>query len=768
MGAVPAKPLYQKPEAVDITIVGGEPQFTGFTGYDCSVPICVQANAWEFEGGGGFYRNVEDFARNIKYVLPLSGYQTEGYREGAGHGPSAIATCVDVRCPFFDEMVTNNLGQTFQSGCGFDPLFGTQIGYGNVGGGSDGGDTFADGDTDETIGCCLDVLTSAGRKYLCRRCIGDQIELYNNYTCVMDGDYVVLGSTFTDYKRTILNMALKGIPTCVDADGDGVPDNGDPDATPKTCAETIMDQADALRDACNAMTPFCKVENDPDNADYEGFIINDVDSYTQVTTKRFRTCGPTNYVPTPRQELKERPYVIQPQPYRNKTSMDFLCSIRAWTEGDYLDDGDLNENHPLIGVGVEYDTRPDSIGTTPNCQTEDDCTGFPAKRHVRRNHANITYSVDTGKWEYQPTVAGEGIYFCPKGGSCVAPDTCTCADGYAGYACNIPLCRHLQKIDSDGNSYVSSCLNGGICASKDDCHCIQTKSLMFSKYPDSPAGLTGYAGADCSMPMCVQGFYDPYCTNLPEAPGGEGCFRCSNAGNCTAPDTCTCSEGWTGYDCKTPICEVVSSALTRSQLNTVDEEKIAIFERDPCALFDETPLIDESEEGYLDQPLFWYTPEPWFFGSIPIELKRGNCTTPNVCTCLCKIRYSFTLCNHPNKGQASDEKKNMYCRGPFQDDLVGERNILAGDELFGTRECFSGYEGVVDQYDRFMSCHMKIKEPNGALEEHAVLLLVICSILVFVSIVSYVFLRRRLKQIARRRKEQRRKSRRSSEESITK
>lgn len=291
---------------------------------------------------------------------------------------------------------------------------------------------------------------------------------------------------------------------------------------------------------------------------------------------------------------------------------------------------------------------------------------------------------------------------------------------------------------------------------------------MYTKYPDSPAGLTGYTGADCSMPICVQGFYDPYCTNLPEAPGGEGCFRCANGGNCTAPDTCTCAEGWTGYDCKTPICEVVSNALQRSQLNTVDEEKIAIFERDPCALFDETPLIDESEEGYLDQPFIWYTPEPWFFGSMPIELKRGNCTMPNVCTCLCKIRYSFTLCNHPNKGQASDEKKNMYCRGPFQDDLVGERNILAGDELFGTRECFSGYEGVVDQYDRFMSCHMKIKEPNGALEEHAVLLLVICSILGFVSIVSYVFLRRRLKQIARRRKEQRRKSRRSSEESITK
>ena len=32
--------------------------------------------------------------------------------------------------------------------------------------------------------------------------------------------------------------------------------------------------------------------------------------------------------------------------------------------------------------------------------------------------------------------------------------------------------------------------------------------------------------------------------------------RCSNGGNCTAPDVCTCLSGWSGYDCKTPTCEV--------------------------------------------------------------------------------------------------------------------------------------------------------------------------------------------------------------------
>ena len=565
--AVPAKPLYQKPKALDITVVGGEPQLTGYTGFDCSVPICVQANSWEYEGGGGFYINVDDFARNIKYVLPLSGYQTKGYREGAGQGPDGVSSCADVRCPFFDEMVINNLGQTFQSGCGFDPLFGTQIGFGNVGGGQAGGDTFADGDTDETLGCCLEVATGSGKKFLCRRCIGEQIEKIENYTCVMDGDYVVLGSTYTSYKRTILDMALKPLPSCYGDDGAGNYLNG---IAGETCVDSLQSKADSLLAQCNLMKPFCSVETDPNNANYEGFVIENIDSYTQVTTKSFRLCGPTNFFATPRQELKQRPFMIQPQPRRNKTSNDFLCSIKEWWEGDYLDDGNLNDNHPLVGVGVEYDTRPAFVGTTTNCREDGyeldqngrpmgnrpKCTGFPGKRHIRRNHANITYDSNTGKWEYRDSVPGEGVYFCPKGGSCIAPDTCTCADGYAGYACNIPLCRHLQKIDSDGNSYVSSCLNGGVCALKDDCHCIQTKSLMYTKYPDSPAGLTGYTGADCSMPMCVQGFYDPYCTNLPEAPGGEGCFRCSNGGNCTAPDTCTCAEGWTGYDCKTPICEV--------------------------------------------------------------------------------------------------------------------------------------------------------------------------------------------------------------------
>jgi hypothetical protein len=42
---------------------------------------------------------------------------------------------------------------------------------------------------------------------------------------------------------------------------------------------------------------------------------------------------------------------------------------------------------------------------------------------------------------------------------------------------------------------------------------------------------------------------------------------------------------WTGYDCKTPVCESVADGYIRWQLNTVDEEKVHTFESDPCGEF---------------------------------------------------------------------------------------------------------------------------------------------------------------------------------------
>ena len=110
--------------------------------------------------------------------------------------------------------------------------------------------------------------------------------------------------------------------------------------------------------------------------------------------------------------------------------------------------------------------------------------------------------------------------------------------GWAGFDCTTPLCRHLQYP----SGYISACENGGVCKYKDTCSCIQAPSMLTVKYDAAPGGMTGWTGTDCAMPMCVQGYFDPFCTDLPQAPGGEGCYRCANGGNCTAPDACTCAE----------------------------------------------------------------------------------------------------------------------------------------------------------------------------------------------------------------------------------
>lgn len=34
----------------------------------------------------------------------------------------------------------------------------------------------------------------------------------------------------------------------------------------------------------------------------------------------------------------------------------------------------------------------------------------------------------------------------------------------------------------------------------------------------------------------------------------QGYYACANSGQCIAPDTCSCAEGWMGFDCRTPVC----------------------------------------------------------------------------------------------------------------------------------------------------------------------------------------------------------------------
>eukprot|EP00981_Chlorochromonas_danica_P005114 scaffold1035_cov192-Ochromonas_danica.AAC.9 len=265
---------------------------------------------------------------------------------------------------------------------------------------------------------------------------------------------------------------------------------------------------------------------------------------------------------------------------------------------------------------------------------------------------------------------------------------------------------------------------------------VKTTSVLWMVHPEAPRGITGWTGTDCSMPMCAHGYYDPFCTDLPQAPGGEGCYRCANGGNCTAPDVCTCATGWTGYDCKTPVCETVADPLTRLQLGTIHEDKIIDFESDPCGV-----KAIHGVHGWKGR-----------------KYARGNCTQPNECTCLCKIPYDKRACR----------KAGRLCNGPWQDNLVRVRNLLAnrGPEFtFGTTDCRFGFEGNVDEMNHFTTCHQTIYFPTST-DRDSLALIIAFSVVGFFGIIFYRFASVRLRRKFLLAKIERRRTKRSSEESM--
>ena len=446
-------PLYQD--------LKGDPLPTGWTGMDCSVPVCTQAQE--------FLINTHNPATPPLYTL-------------GGHGGDGLLGCTYrgkllPRCPMYDATLTSNNGQSFLSGCGFDPY---DTGCCNTGPGPWNGNA-------TTVNC-----------FRCKKLLHEGINqgVYDNHT------YFCTGTPF-QYTQPINNKVYLGSVGFLDARNNYL-----------ECGKFHQPRYYLLDTYHNV--------NDYGVASY----------YTSGTDPNV-----TNY-----------DYLA------TYTSNRFLCNVIHWEQGDYIDDAGLGV---AKGVGSIY----------VNAHVIHD--GLPHGRHIRINTPNIFYNAVNHTYVSHGPLPGEGLYACYHGGSCIAPDVCTCTDGYSGFDCRTPLCRHLQPT-----GIITSCLNGGECIRKDYCVCVQTDSILYQSYLDAPRGPTGWTGTDCSMPMCTQGRFDPGCTDLPQAPGGEGCYRCANGGNCTAPDVCTCAPGWTGYDCRTPKCEVVADPLTRTQLGTVYEYKV--------------------------------------------------------------------------------------------------------------------------------------------------------------------------------------------------
>ena len=580
----------------------GNPLKTGWTGYDCATPVCVQAST--------FYVNVPGGKNDPNFVAL------------GGHGADNTLSCADPntgalqpRCPMYDIYVTGNEGATFQAGCGFDPY-----------------------DT----GCCIPTSATAIQCYRCDKALS----LKSNSTFFCQGTYTTITGLNTEKDKFAQFLDIFG--------------------NFKIC----------------------------------GTYHNPRDHDSRVEPQDY---GIVKYY----KDFLLRPAYSNRNYLSKLTSNRFLCNVRYWEQGDYLDDAGYGS---ITGVGSLY--------------------GLKKGRHYRVNYANMI-QLDADNWKLGPVIPGEGIFACENSGSCLAPDICSCTNGYEGYNCNTPLCRHLQP-----GGTVSSCSNGGICESKDKCDCVRVQSKLVSIYPQSPAGQTGWTGTDCTIPMCVQGYYDPFCTDLPEAPAGEGCYRCANGGNCTAPDVCTCAPGWSGFDCKTPLCEVVADPLTRTQLGAIFEDKVISFETDPCGLD-----AIYGVRGWKGR-----------------KYARGNCTEPNVCSCLCKEAYNAKAC----------KKNATQCQGPWQDPIVKFRNLVGArgpEYAFGSTGCTYGYEGNVNEMDQFVTCHHTIYIPS-LLEKYTMQIAASFVVGSFIFATAYYFIAARMKQRFILAKIERRRSKRSSEESL--
>lgn len=80
-------------------------------------------------------------------------------------------------------------------------------------------------------------------------------------------------------------------------------------------------------------------------------------------------------------------------------------------------------------------------------------------------------------------------------------------------------------------------------------------------YEGANRDITGWTGTDCSMPMCTQGFFDPFCTDLAQAPGGE--VLCPRDTTCfsVAALRCRSHASHVHYPCRRRVLEQLAVGL---------------------------------------------------------------------------------------------------------------------------------------------------------------------------------------------------------------
>ena len=150
----------------------------------------------------------------------------------------------------------------------------------------------------------------------------------------------------------------------------------------------------------------------------------------------------------------------------------------------------------------------------------------------------------------------------------------------------------------------------------------------------------------------------------------QGSYMCANGGNCIAPDKCACAKGWIGFDCRVPVCEQgfyepYQDRFVKGVNNEHELEIFGIFMEqnvsyrlDPLDLYS-NPSYFRTVERFLNQSHIERRKEK--FGGIPYMQDDGQIQGGYSCSIRSVTEWesyrSGFLFEHPNYFSRYMDKK---------------------------------------------------------------------------------------------------------------
>jgi len=167
-------------------------------------------------------------------------------------------------------------------------------------------------------------------------------------------------------------------------------------------------------------------------------------------------------------------------------------------------------------------------------------------------------------------------HICQNGGTCSAPDSCTCTSGWTGNTCSEGLWQHAFMIMNICLIHILVHINTVCMLSR--CFVIPSTWSCVLKVIVTIRNAE-YMCMLCYFFVCTGHlmwrwwWYDVYMWNdlVAWIHNNDTCTLlctfvlllltaictqvCQNGGTCSAPDSCTCTSGWTGYTCSEGLCQ---------------------------------------------------------------------------------------------------------------------------------------------------------------------------------------------------------------------